>query len=330
MGALPVPALALTRSEIGKLMGPADYLRAVEAGFAGLHNGKANCPAPLSLELEGGGFHAKTASLALDRHYVALKFNANFPDNRAQAGLPTIQGAILLCDGETGSLLAVMDSIEVTVGRTAAATALAAKHLARRDSATVLICGCGDQAGAQLEALRQVLPLERSHCWDKDGKRAEAFAATRYGLKMKVTDRLRHAALDSDLIVTCTTTTQPFLTADMVKPGTFVAAVGADAPHKSEITPDLMAKALVVTDSTAQCATMGDLRHAIEAGAMTADDVHSELGDIVAGARPGRTDAAEIILFDSTGVAIQDVASAAEIYKRALAAGARTRIMLGV
>lgn len=311
-------------------MGPADYLLAVEAGFAALEAGRADCPPPLSIETAHGGFHAKAAGLVLDRPYIALKFNANFPENRAEHRLPTIQGAILLCDGETGSLLAVIDSIEVTLRRTAAATALAAKCLARPKAETVLICGCGDQAPAQLEALREMLPLCRGYCWDLDSRRADEIAAgtAAAGFAMTAVDDLATAALSSDVIVTCTTATAPFLGPDMVNPGTFIAAIGADNPHKCEITPELMAKARVVTDSTAQCATMGDLHHAVAAGTMSVDDVHAELSAVVAGAKPGRTSDAEIIIFDSTGTAIQDVASAARIYNRAIAAGAGTRLSL--
>lgn len=322
-----VPALALTRGEIRAIMTPADYLAAVEAGFLGLHSGTAGCPPPLALELDRGSFHAKAASLLLDRSYVALKLNGNFPDNPARHALPTIQGAILLCDGETGSLLAVMDSIEVTARRTAAATALAAKHLARAASETVLICGCGQQAEAQLDALRGVLKLKRGFCWDRDAERAAAFARNH---RLTAADNLAATALASDVIVTCTTSTEPFLAAGMVRPRTFIAAVGTDAPHKSEIEPALMGRARVVTDSTRQCIVMGDLHHAIEAGVMTAEDVYAELGEIVASTKAAGIDADEIILFDSTGVAVQDVASAVEIYRRALAAGARSRIALGL
>ena len=147
---------------------------------------------------------------------------------------------------------------------------------------------------------------------------------------MTAVEDLASAARTADLIVTCTTATEPFLTTDMVRPGTFVAAVGADNPQKSEIEPALMAASLVVTDSTAQCAAMGDLHHAVEAGVMAPADVHAELAELVAGTKPGRTSAAQIILFDSTGVAVEDAASAFQVYHRALAAGARTRIALGV
>lgn len=311
--------LVLARRDISELMGLPDWLAAVAEGFRAAAEGRARAPPPLHLEGEGGGFHAKGATLRLDRLYAALKLNANFPANREMHGLPTIQGAILLCDGATGALLAILDSIEVTLRRTAAATALAARYLARPDSETLLVCGCGDQAGAQLAALRDVLPLRRVRAWDRDEAHARAFVAGIGGLEAEVAPDLAAAARAADLIFTCTTAREPFLDAQMVRPGTFVAAVGADNPDKNEIHPGLMARARVVVDLVDQCAAMGDLRHALAAGAMRREDVHAELAELVVGAKPGRTDDAEIWLFDSTGTALQDVAAAAWIWRRARA-----------
>ena len=330
MIAAPVATLALRRDDIRALMKPADYLRAVEGGFRALHDRTAISPAPLSLEMSRGSFHAKAAAITLDRSYAAIKWNGNFPENREQRHLPTIQGAILLCDGESGTLLAIMDSAEVTLRRTAAASALAAQFLARPGSATILICGCGEQGGAHLEALRSALPLRKGFCWDSDAERARAFAelAASQGFPMTRVEDVREAASASDVIVTCTTATHAFLTADAVKTGSFIAAVGADNPHKSEIEPALLAAACVVVDSRDQCAAMGDLHHAIETGQMNSADVHAELAEVVTGEKPGRTNDQQITLFDSTGVAVQDVASAALIYERAVASGAGTRLLL--
>jgi alanine dehydrogenase len=323
--------LILTRREIALLMDQADWLEAVETGFRAGAEGKAQAPPPMTLHGAGGAFHAKGASLALDRLYVALKLNGNFPDNPEARGLPTIQGALLLCDGETGAMLAIMDSIEITLRRTAAATALAARFLARRESATVLICGCGAQGRAQLAALRDVLPLRRAFAWDRDEGRASAFALEMGGAVIAVDQAsdLGAAAAQSDVIVTCTTSRDPFLDASLVGPGTFIAAVGADSPDKSEVHPELMARALVVADVLDQCAIMGDLRHAFASGLMAARDVHAELGDLVAGRKPGRTTDAEITLFDSTGSALQDVASAAFLYERAVRTTGFPSISLG-
>jgi alanine dehydrogenase len=313
--------LLLSRAAIAGLMTRLDYLEAVEEGFRAAGEGRAEAPAPMSVAGRGGAFHAKAAALQLERRYVALKLNGNFPDN--VGGLPTVQGAILLCDGDDGSLLAVMDSIEVTLRRTAAATALAARFLARPDSGTILICGCGAQGRVQLEALCDVLPLRRCFAWDRERSRAEGLAsyASRLGLEAVATSGLGPAALASDVIVACTTARKPYLEESQVRPGAFVAAVGADSPGKNEVHPDLMGRARVVVDSLAQCVEMGDLRHALRAGAMGREDVHASLGDLVAGAVPGRTGGDRIYLFDSTGTALQDVAAAAAIYARAVAKG---------
>jgi ornithine cyclodeaminase/alanine dehydrogenase-like protein (mu-crystallin family) len=310
--------MILTRADAASVMDLEDWLQAVAHGFRAAGEGKALSVPPMHIPVPGGGFHAKGASLSSGRSYVAVKLNGNFPGNLAERGLPTIQGALLLCDGETGSLLAMMDSIEITLRRTAAATALAALHLARTDSETILLCGCGDQAAAQLAALRAVLPLRRCLAWDKDPERAEAFARRSIAVETSAVADLAQAAGESDVIVTCTTARQPFLERSFVKPGTFVAAIGADSPDKSEIRPDLMRGALIVADSIEQCAAMGDLRHALAAGAVRREDVHAELSELVLGTKIGRSSADEITLFDSTGTALQDVASAAAIYERAL------------
>jgi ornithine cyclodeaminase/alanine dehydrogenase-like protein (mu-crystallin family) len=309
--------LLLSRGDVAGLMAPADYLEAVEAGFRAAAEGRAAAPAPMALAGEGGTFHAKGASLRSGRHYAALKLNGNFPAN--PPALPTVQGAILLCDGGNGAILAVVDSIEVTLRRTAAATALAARCLARSDSHTMLVCGCGAQAPAQLEALIDVLPLRRCFAWDRDRSRADAFAAAarRRGLEGAAVGEIGDAARASDVIVTCTTAHDPFLGAAHVLPGTFVAAVGADSPGKSELRPELMRRARVVVDSLDQCLAMGDLGCAVRAGAMAADDVHASLGAILAGEAPGRTSDDQLFVFDSTGTALQDVAAAAAIFERA-------------
>jgi len=313
--------LILSRRDVRGLMDPAAWLQAVDDGFKAAWEGRASSPSPMAIEGSGGTFHAKGASLSLDGSFVALKLNGNFPGNPDKLGLPTIQGAILLCDGANGSLLAVMDSIEVTLRRTAAATALAARFLARPQSRSILVCGCGEQGAAQLAALREVLPLDRGFAWDRNARKAELFAieATRTGIETQAVVELAVAARASDVIVTCTTSRSPFLDASMVSRGTFIAAVGADSPEKNEVQPELMAKAQVVADVLDQCAEMGDLRHAIRAGKMCRDDVHAELAELVGGGKPGRTSDDRITLFDSTGTALQDVAAAALIYRRALA-----------
>ena len=327
-----IRSLILTRTDIAALMRQADWLAAAETAFRAAGEGRVDAPPPLAIRGAEGAFHAQGAGLRGERSYVALKLNANFPGNPRRFGLPTIQGAILLCDGESGAVLAIMDSIEVTLRRTAAATALAARYLARPEAASILICGCGAQGAAQLEALREVLPLARCFAWDSDHAQASAFvtAAQGQGLHAEVATDLAGVAAASDIIVTCTTSRQPFLGLGMVRPGAFVAAVGADSPEKSEIDADLMASAKVVADVLDQCVVMGDLHHAVAVGAMVPETVHCELAQLVIGARAGRASDDEVIIFDSTGTGLQDVAAAAMIYERAAGDGPWPGVALAV
>jgi ornithine cyclodeaminase/alanine dehydrogenase-like protein (mu-crystallin family) len=253
-----------------------------------------------------------------------VKVNGNFPDNRARHGLPTIQGAVLLADASNGRPLALLDSMEITLQRTGAATAVAARHLARPDARTATICGCGAQAPLQFAALRHGLDLRRVFAWDIDPAAARAFAArmeAESGLKVEPVAGLREATRVSDVVVTCTPAGVPFLGLDDVPAGCFVAAVGADSPAKSEIKPDLMARATVIVDVLDQAVVMGDLHHAVAAGAMRADHVVAELGQVVAGTRPGRQAPDQIIVFDSSGTGVQDVAAAVCAYEVARARG---------
>lgn len=323
--------LILSRADVAALMDAGAWVEAVETGFAAAACGRASSPPPMAIEGRGGTFHAKGASIDLERRYVALKLNGNFPDNTGLRGLPTIQGALLLCDGETGSLLAILDSIEVTLQRTAAATALAARFLARADSRRILICGCGEQGKAQLAALKTVLPLRSALAWDRDYDRSRTFGEEQSGggFLVEPAADLAEASEASDVIVTCTTARTPFLEARFVRPGTFVAAVGADSPEKCEVEPALMRRALVVADSLDQCAAMGDLHHAIAAGVIDRGDVHAELSELVGGSKEGRRDDEQITLFDSTGTALQDVAAAALIYRRAIETGSSKSVRLG-
>jgi len=330
--ARPGDVLILTRREIAGLMTIDDYIAAVEDGFRASASGDAVSPLPMHIPAQGGGFHAKGALLRADRPYVAVKINGNFPGNPERHALPTIQGAIVLCDADNGSLLAVMDSGEITLQRTAAASALAARYLARPTSTTAAICGCGEQGRAQLAALRHVLPLRQIRAWDIDSAKAEDFAtemAQRLGIEVRSAADLRAATAEADLIVTCTTAREPFLRRADVREGTFIAAVGADSSDKNEIAPDLMAQATVVADVIEQTIVMGDAHHAIRAGLMRKADIRGELGTLVIGIRKGRTREDEITLFDSTGTAIEDVAAAAHVYRRAMARGVGTSCALG-
>ena len=319
----PVPrTLVLARSDVDALLDVERCIEAVEHAFrtraAGARSGI------LGMRSERGGFHLKAALMpeANGGGYFAAKLNANFPANPRVHGIPTIQGVLALFDASTGELLAVMDSIAITILRTAAATAVAARHLAPPDGDTATIVGCGAQAVAQLAALHVVRPLQRVYAVDLDRTVAMTFAdvaSARLGVPVVVADDLATATRASQMVITCTTARTPFLDPDHVEPGTFIAAVGADSESKGEISPTLMARSAVVVDDLDQCATIGDLHHAIEAGAMRIEDVRADLAAVTANPGRGRRSADEMIVFDSTGVGLQDVAAARVVYERAVA-----------
>lgn len=334
---MPAEALVISRAEVSQLLTMDACIEAVEDAFLTHARGLAHPPSVLGVHVEGGGFHVKTAGLraapnAPRRALFAAKINANFPGNPERHGLPTIQGVLALFDAENGTPLALLDSIEITSQRTAAATAVAARYLARRDASRVTICGCGEQGRSQLRALTRVREIREVLAFDSVRERAARFAR-------EMSDELPHVSIcsvedltsatrRSDICVTCTTSRTALLGPDDVGPGAFISAVGADNPEKQELAPALLASSTVVVDILEQCATIGDLHHALAAGAMRREDVHAELAEVVAGQKPGRRSTEEIIVFDSTGTALQDVAAAALVYDRALAAGTGLRVVL--
>jgi alanine dehydrogenase len=322
----------LSRSDVRSLMDMDSCIAAVEAAFQAQADGATLPAGVLGTHATGGGFHVKAAGVLRERAYYAAKINANFPSNPTRCGLPTIQGVVALFDATDGRLLALMDSMEITTLRTAAATAVAARHLARDDAHVVAILGCGVQGRSQLRALARVRRIERVHAWDGAAGAAALYAqemSEELGCEIVPTDDYRDVLGPCDVVVTCTASRAPLLRAADVSAGTFVAGVGADSEDKQELAPDLLARSTLVVDVLEQCARIGDLHHALEQGVMTRGDVHAELADVVSGRRAGRRSADEIIVFDSTGTALEDVAAAAMVYERAIAAGRMRELMLG-
>jgi len=323
--------LVLSRRDVAALLDLDTCIAAVERAFRLHGEGRAAAPAVASVPVPGGGFHVKAGALDLGARYFAAKTNANLPENPGRHGLPTIQGVIVLCDAERGTPLAVMDSMEITVLRTAAATAVAARYLARPDASVAAVVGCGAQGRAQLRALSRVRRLRRALVYDVRPEAARQTADTlgpELGIPVTVSPDIAGATGAADLIVTCTPSREFLLGPAAVRPGAFVAGVGVDAEHKRELEPALLAAGAVVVDVLDQCAAFGDLRHALAAGLMTRESVRAELGQVVAGRAPGRTGPDEIVIFDSTGMALQDVAAAAAVYERAVERNMGTRIAI--
>jgi alanine dehydrogenase len=315
--------LFLDAATVRDLLSVEECITAVEQAFRLHGEGKAPQPGVLAIHAPHGTFHIKAGVLELGRLYFAAKTNANFPGNVERYGLPTIQGVIALFDAERGTPLAILDSREITSLRTGAATAVAAKYLARADASIATICGCGVQGRTQLAAIAAVRKLTRVYAVDRNRENAARFAremANDLGIAVTVAPDLATAARASDICVTCTPAREAILHAGDVNRGAFVAAVGADNADKQEMDPALLARSVVVVDILEQAEVSGDLHHAIAAGVMTRDDVRAELGEVVAGKKAGRLHDDEIVIFDSTGTALQDVAAAAAVYEKALTA----------
>jgi len=320
--------LLLTRADVSALLTLDQCIAAVESAFREHGLSRTSAPKVLGMPAVDGGFHIKAALLTLESAYFAAKLNGNFFNNGERFGMPNIQGLLILADARNGYPLAVMDSIEITILRTGAATAVAAKYLARSDATVATICGCGHQGRVQLRALARAVPLNKVFAFDLDDSRARNLAdelAEELELQIEVVQDLPAAARKSDVCITCTPARKFILRKQDIAPGAFVAGVGADSEQKQELDPELMASSKVVADIREQCAEIGDLHHAISSGVMRLEDVHAELGEIVAGRKPGRTSKEEITIFDSTGTALQDVAAAAAAYERAIKEGLGTR-----
>jgi ornithine cyclodeaminase/alanine dehydrogenase len=316
--------LLLSRSKIAGLLSLDDYINIVEDAFRRHAGGASFEPALAHVDADEGEFHIKAGGLRGTTPYFAAKVNGGFFQNRIRYGLPNIQGLIVLSRADNGTPLAVMDSGEITSQRTGAATAVAARYLARPDSRVCLVCGCGNQGRIQLRALARVLPLERVFAWSRDKERAAAYSSLmseELELSVVPCADLTGALSQSDALITCTPSRAPFIHRKDVPAGLFIAAVGADSPAKQELDADLVAASKIVTDLTVQAVTVGETHHAVAAGLLKQRQVHAELGEVVAGKRPGRVDSGEIIIFDSTGTAMQDVAAAAAVYEKACKLG---------
>lgn len=312
--------ILISREDVQRLLTLEECIPAVEHAFRLRAEGKVQAPGILGIHATEGGFHIKAGILKLGREYFVAKANANFPRNFAEHGLPTIQGVIVVNDAENGRLLALLDSIEITIIRTGAATAVAAKYLSRTASRSVTICGCGNQGKISLRALSVVRDIRKVYAFDVDEAVARNFKRDMSSVPdvdIEVVKDVRDGLSASDIIVTCTPSRQYFIKREDIKPGTFIAAVGSDNEDKQELDPSLLLRNRVVADSIEQASKIGELHHVLKAGRTMPENMCSELGEVIAGTKPGRSSQDEIIIFDSTGTALQDVAASAVVYEKA-------------
>ncbi|SDA90876.1 ectoine utilization protein EutC [Sinorhizobium sp. NFACC03] len=320
----------LTEAELRRIVPlDLDAIACVEDAFHALATKAVSMPPILRLDMpeERGEVDVKTAYVpGLDG--FAIKISPGFFDN-PKLGLPSTNGLMVLLSTKTGLVQAVLlDNGYLTDVRTAAAGAVAARHLSRPDAAVAAIFGAGMQARLQLEALRLVRPIREARIWARDAAKAEAAAAElTEGLGFPVrADADGRAVVDgADIIVTTTPSETPVLRANWLKPGQHITAMGSDAEHKNEIEPAIITGAsLYVADSLKQTRRLGELHHAIEVGLVTESAIFPELGEIIAGRKPGRSGPDDITVADLTGTGIQDTAIATLAAARAAVVGTGT------
>ena len=294
----------------------------VEAAFVALARGEVVMPPILSMAIaeHNGEIDVKTAHVrGLDS--FAVKMSPGFFDNPA-LGLPSTSGLMVLFSARTGMLEALLlDNGYLTDVRTAAAGAVAARHLARADASRACVVGAGTQAALQLAALCLTRPITHADIWARDPGRAEALAAraTReLGIvATAVTDR-EAAVRAADIVVTTTPSGEPLIEAEWLCPGQHVTAMGSDQPHKNELRPECLVRAdRYVPDRRAQTALLGELHHALAAGLIDAAATFPELGDVASGRAAGRVSPEEITVCDLTGTGVQDTAIATYARRRA-------------
>lgn len=308
-----------------------DSIACVEDCFRALATQPVAMPPILSLEIADhhGEVDVKTAYVP-GLESFAIKMSSGFFEN-PKIGLPSVSGLMVVFSAKTGLVEAVLlDNGYLTDVRTAAAGAVAAKWLAREDAGRVGIVGAGVQGRLQLQALTLVRQVTHAQVWARDGERAAAFAVdmeTSLGLPVAPAESLEGLVRDSDIVVTTTPSKEPLIEADWLHPGLHVTAMGSDVDYKNELAPAVLAAAdLYVPDRLAQCAVLGELHHAMAAGAVPADEAFPELGQIIAGLAPGRSGGEQITVCDLTGTGVQDTAIATLARGRAEAQGAGTTI----
>jgi ornithine cyclodeaminase len=311
--------------EIRAAITPAGAVAAVREAFRADGLGRTTVPDVINLAIPGtrGEFHIKTAHVAGIPH-VAVKVASGFYDNPAH-GLPTGTGMMALFDAATGMPVALLlDNGYLTDVRTGAAGAVAAESLAPAAVATVGVIGSGVQARHQVICLRVVRAFERLMAWsiDPDGLRAYAREMReQLGIEVVAGTSAEEVSREADVLITATPAREPIVRAEWLRPGMHITALGSDGPGKQELDPRVLARAdLVVVDRLSQCRRLGELQHALAAGLLREDQVHGQLGEVVAGRKAGRTSVSQITVADLTGVGFQDTAIASEVYAKLTAA----------
>ena len=321
--AIKTDTLLLSRTDVERCIDMAQVVAIVEGVFKAHGEGKVVMPSKITLNMSSLGIpnwmNAMPAYVEPAQMY-GIKWAGGFIDNPSRYNLPYVMATLTLNDPHTGVPVGMMDAIHITNMRTGASVAVAARYLARPDSSVVTFIGCGAQAWTSLQALNEVLDLKEIRAVDINPEASERLVrqAAGLGIQGRAVGDNRQAVEGADVIVAATTTDEPLVMKDWVKPGALVAKLGSYQELDDALT---LSAAKLIVDHRGQAQHRGELVHLLDAGRITQDDIYGELGEIIAGSLPGREDADEIIVAPIIGMGSEDVTIGAEVLRRARALG---------
>ena len=313
--------LLLSRKDVEEIISMREVIEAVEEAFRAKGLGKVQMPPKSYIYFNRyqGDFRVMPAYLE-DIDAAGVKIVNVHPKNPQERGLPTVMATIFLLDPKTGAPLAIMDGTWITNMRTGAGGAVAAKYLARKDSRVIAMVGAGAQARTQLIALNEVLDIDEVRVSDVIKGKAEKYAeemGEQLGIKIEPMTNVGKATKEADVVVTVTTARGPIVKDEWISDGMHINAIGADAPGKQELDPDILKRAKIVVDDLKQALHSGEVNVPLSEGVIARGDIYAELGEVITGKKPGRASRDEITIFDSTGLAIQDIATDWKVYQKA-------------
>jgi len=298
-----------------------EVIEAVEEAFRAKGLGKVQMPPKSYIYFNRyqGDFRVMPAYLE-DIDAAGVKIVNVHPKNPQEHGLPTVMATIFLLNPKTGAPLAIMDGTLITNMRTGAGGAVAAKYLARKDSHVIAMVGAGAQARTQLIALSEVFDIDEVRVSDVVKGKAKKYAeemGKQLGIEIKPMVDVGKVIKGADIVVTVTTARGPIVMDEWISDGMHINAIGADAPGKQELDPEILKRAKIVVDDLKQALHSGEVNVPLSEGIIARGDIYAELGEVITGKKPGRASRDEITIFDSTGLAIQDIATDWKVYQKA-------------
>jgi len=312
--------LILDGKTINKLITMRDAVREIEKGFKYFGQGKVQMPPKVYINVKEHKGDLRAMPVYCEGfNSCGIKWVNVHPDNKKR-GLPTVMGIMIVSDPVTGYPISIMDATCTTAYRTGAAGGVAAKYLARKDSRGVALVGCGVQARTQLEAILEFFKVDHVKVW---GLRPSECIKFKKDMRKKISgeieivDTVRGCVKDADIIVTTTPTRTPIIKSEWIKAGAHINAIGADAAGKQELQTKLLTRSKIVVDAWEQASHSGEINVPVARGKLKKRDIYADIGQIVSGKRKGRQNSKEITVFDSTGLAVQDIAISNLIYRKA-------------